>query len=214
MRRTTALVLSALGFMLPGAVVTADDLQAIGKDDAQRFGKILSEAAAKLEKPQVKIDGDADKAVGLHAPEKLGMLLVPQKDLKESEELEEKFKADTGASLAYLFLYHLVPVIDGQPVDGSRLRSVTLTGDNGESHTVHVLLLSVRKIGEDDYRLYAYGHEDKPLIDTQFAEGTGPGDLPIAIEVKDKDEVNHQGKIVLTVFGKYQAGFKTAYKEN
>ena len=198
--------------VLPVLAAVVDGLEPIEPEMAHRFGKILSDEADKITKPQIKIVADPDKANGVHAPEKAGILVVPQKDLKESEELAEKFKTEKGASLAYLFLYHLTPVIDGQPVDASRLRSVELADDNGSKHTVYVLLLAVRQVAEDDYRLHAYGHDEKPLLDAKFSLGGVAGTDPISVEVKDINEATHQGKLVLTVFGKYQVGFTCGHK--
>ena len=198
--------------VLPVLAAVIDGLEPIEPEMAHAFGKILSDEADKIDKPQIKITADPDKANGVHAPEKAGLLVVPQKDLKEGEELAEKFKTEKGASLAYLFLYHLVPVIDGQPVDPSRLRTVEIADDNGAKHKVYVLLLAVRQLSEDDYRLHAYGHGEKPLVDAKFSEGAGSGSNPVALEVKDLNESTHQGKLVLTVFGKYQASFTCGFK--
>lgn len=198
--------------VLPVLAAVVDGLEPIEPDMAHRFGKILSDEADKITKPQIKITADPDKANGVHAPEKAGILVVPQKDLKESEELAEKFKTEKGASLAYLFLYNIVPVIDGQPVDASRLRSVELADDNGTKHKVYVLLLAVRQLSDEDYRLHAYGQDEKPLVDAKFSEAAGPGTDPVAVEVKDVNEATHQGKLVLTAFGKYQASFTCGHK--
>jgi hypothetical protein len=214
MRKFAVSVPLALILVLPVVAAFADGLQPIEPEMARQFGKMLADAADKFDKPQIKIAADPDKATGLHVPEKVGLLVVPQKDLKESEELAEKFKTDKGASLAYLFLYNLVPVIDGKPVDASRLRSVEIADDNGMKHTVLVLLLAVRQLSDDDYRLQAYGHDEKPLVDAKFSEGAGPGTEPVAVEVKDLNEASHTGKLVLTVFGKYQAGFTCGHKAN
>ena len=189
-----------------------DGLVPIEPEMAKQVGKRLSEEAAKLEKPQIKIEADSDKANGLHSPGKAGVLIVPQKDLKESEELAAKFKVDKGASLAFLFMYHIVPVIEGKTLDASLLRSVKFTDDSGAEHTVHVLLLAVKQLSEDDYRLHAYGQGDKPLIDAKFSEGPGPGAEPVAVEIKDANEQTGQGRLVVTAFGKYQASFQCGHK--
>jgi hypothetical protein len=196
----------------PLCAALADGLMPIEPEQAKRFGKILSGEADKIEKPQIRISADPDKASGVHAPDKLGTLIIPQKDLKFNDELAAKFKEEKGASLAYLFLYHLTPVIEGGAADPSRLHSVKIADDNGQQHTVHVLLLAVHQLSEDDYRLVAYGHDEKPLIDARFAEGTGPGPEPTAVEIKEIDEQAQQGKMVVTVFGKYQATFPVAYR--
>ena len=95
-------------------------------------------------------------------------------------------------------------------MDPSELRTVTYTEDNGTDHAIYCLLLAVRRVAEGDYRLHVYGHGEEPLVDAQFSEGAGPGHLPIAVEIKEIQE--DEGKLVVTVFDKYQASFKVGYK--
>lgn len=203
-------LLIAAGLVL-SPVVRAAELEAIPPELAQKIAKQLSEQAGKIEKPKFKLDPDTDKASGFHVPKTLGAIIVPQKDLKESEELAAKFKMDPGASLAYLFLFRLTPKVDGKQIDASQLHSVKGMTEDGDEFTVQVLLLAVRQLADDDYRLYAYGQGAKPLIDAKFAEGTGPGPVPTAVELKEVNESTRDGKIVVTVFGKFQATFPVGY---
>ncbi len=211
--KAVVLCLSAVAsLLLSAAAVLQENPTPIDAETAKKFGKIFAEHAAKLDKQQIKIDADAELSNGMHVPDKLGLLLVPQRGLKEGEELAAKFKTDKGAPLAYLFMFHLVPVIDGQPVDVSRVRSVKFVDDNGGEHTIYTLLLSVRQVAEDEYRLYCYGHEDKPLVDAKFSQGTGPGTEPAVVEIKDPNEQTRQGKLVITIFNKYQASFTIGHR--
>ena len=56
---------------------------------AQAFAQVLTEAAEKIEKPQVKVEGDNEKACGVHK-EQTGMILVPQKDMSPENEAVNK----------------------------------------------------------------------------------------------------------------------------
>jgi hypothetical protein len=189
----------------------AAELEAIPSELAQQLAPQLVEQANKIERPKFKIDADTQGANGFHVPRKLGGLIVPQKGLKEGEELAAKSKMDPGASLAYLFAYNVVPVVDGKRIDPNRFNSVMITDGEGQTHTVHVMLLSVRQLADDDYRLYVFGTDPNPLVDVKFAEGTGPGPTPVAVELKDPNDAARQGTIAVTVFGKYQAKFTAAY---
>jgi hypothetical protein len=200
-----------LGFGFLPAIILAQDFEAIPAELGQQLANRLSEDAARIEKLKFRVDADGEKANGFHIPQKTGALVVPQKELKESEELSAKFKMDPGAALAYLFIYHLVPVVDGKRVEANQLPSVSFTDDDGGKHEVHVLCLSVRQLSEDDYRLYAFGQDAKPLVDAKFSEGTGPGPVPVAVELKEPNKETRQGKLVVTVFGKYQASFPVGY---
>lgn len=210
--KTSPYVLTAFVCVaLSGSISSADDLQPIEGEKARQIAKHLVDEANKIEKTPIRIDANTEKANGIHVPDKVGILVVPQKDLKESEELAAKFKTEKGASLAYLFMYHIVPVLNGKAVDNSQLRSVTFKDDDGREHKIHLLLLAVKLIDDDDYRLHAYGQGEQPLVDSKFAEG-GSGAEPVTVEIKDRDETTHQGKLVVTVFGKYQASFQCGYR--
>lgn len=202
-----------LGLLLLLDSARAADFESIPSDLAQQLATKISEDASKIDKLKFKVDADAEKANGFHVPAKVGALIVPQKDLKESEELAAKFKMDPGASLAYLFVYHLTPLVDGKPLNSDRFHSVTFTDENGGQHNLNLLLLSVRQLADDDYRLYVFGKDATPLVDVKFAEGTGPGPTPVAVEIKDVNETTREGKIVVTVFGKYQASFQATHSE-
>jgi hypothetical protein len=205
----TLLVLSAL--FVP-AFVVAQELEAIPEEHVRKMAPSLIEQAGKFEY-KIKIDADVEKANGFHLPKKLGALIVPQKDLKESEELAAKFQNEPGASIGYLFLFHLVPIVDGKRADASRLKTVTVADKDGGQHTIHVATLAVRQLSGDDYRLHVYGTDAKPLIDAKFAEGIGPGPVPVAVELKNPNEAKKEGTVVVTVFGKYQATFQAGYEE-
>jgi len=207
MRTATLLFSTAIAIAYGAPTTSFEDLKPIEAEVAKGFGKLMADEAAKFDKPQIKIEADADKANGAHIPDTIGVLIVPQKDLKESEELAAKFKADRGAPLAFLFLYRVAPVVNNATVDKSKLRPVKLADEQGKEHTVHTLLLSVRQVADDDYRLYAYGYNDKPIVDAKFSERTASGTNPVVVEVKDVDHDKRQGKLVVSVFGKYQATF-------
>jgi hypothetical protein len=198
--------------LLP-SILGAAEFEAIPTELAQNLAQRFSEEVGKIEKLKFKVEADQEKANGFHIPGKVGALIVPQKGLKESEELAAKFKMDPGATLAYLFLFHMAPVVEKKRIPADQLHSITFDDNDGNQHSLQVLLLSVRQLADDDYRLYAFGKDAKPLIDVKFAEGTGPGATPVAVELKDVNQANREGKLVVTAFGKYQASFPAGYEE-
>ncbi len=200
-------------FLVSPSLLVGDDLESIPLETAQKYGAELAKQADRIEKPQVKVQADSRKANGVHVPDELGLLVVPQEDLEENEEFVAKLQAESGTSLGYLFSLRVVPIVNGKRIDAKRLRTVKISDDNGEEVEVFVLLLAGRQVGEDDYRLYVYGKDKEPLVDAKFSEGSGPGHEPVAVEVKDVNEEKRQGKIVVTVFGKYQASFHGGAQE-
>ncbi len=183
---------------------TADELEPIEDELGRAIAAAIAKEADKIEKPRIKVEADPAKATGLHNPGKYGLMVVPQKELAQGE--AEGYAAETGKPIGYLFLYKMLPVVEGKEVAAEKLHKVGLTNDAGESFPVHALLLSVRRAAEDDWRLYAFGPGEKPVLDAKFAPGAGPGTVPVALQSPEK------GKIVLTLFDKYQARFEIAAK--
>jgi hypothetical protein len=206
--RKLVLGMAALAACGVGASALAEDLEILDQQIAGAFAQALSEAAEKIEKPQVKISPDVDKATGVHK-EQTGLIVVPQKDITPEN---EAVNSDPGAPLAHLFMSpNFTPVIDGKAVDPSKLRVLTFTGQDGNEHKVHYLALAARHTDDDVWHLYGYGSGEKPLLDVQIGEGTGPGTEPLALEVKEFED--NKGTAYLTIFDRYQCNFKLNYKE-
>ena len=180
----------------------AQEIGPVRQELTKKVGRLLIESAGKIDKPQVKVEGDPDHAVALAVPmTEGGVLLAPQKGL--DEENMPDMTGEKGVPLGLLFAAsNLVPVVDGKPIDRQELHTMSVTIGEKEIE-VNCLLLSARQISEDDYRLYAFGKGAKPLIDVKFTSGEGPGTLPVALEIKDGDPA----MVVITVFGRYQAKF-------
>src|SRR5262249_44701083 len=102
------------------------------------------------------------------------------------------------------------PVIDEKPIDASKLRTLTFSGQDGAEHKVSYLALAARHTDDDVWHLYAYGSDAKPVLDVQIGEGTGPGTQPLALEVKEV--VDTTGTAYITIFDQYQCNFKLNYK--
>ena len=209
MKRFGLTIVSMLGLTCPCLVFAQDRLEPIDPDMVHRIAKQLCDAAAKIDSPQVKVDPATDQASGVHHPHHVGAVIVPTKGLKEENE-NPAVKTETGSGFAYLFLHHIAPTVNGKPAEASQLRTVKVTDDQGKEHEVSALLLAVRQVSDDDWRLYVYGHDKKPLIDARFSESAGPGTEPVAVEVKEIQD--RQGKLFVTVFNKYQASFPVAYQ--
>jgi hypothetical protein len=188
----------------------AQDVEPVPTDVAQKFGEALVKAAAKIDKLQVKIEGDPANSVGVSVPEEGGVILVPQKGI--DEENTPDMTVANGVPLAlYFSTPNIVPMIDGKLIDRGKLHGVTVTDDQGKEHEANCMLLTVRKISDEDYRLYGFGKAAKPLIDVRFTDGKGPGTKPLAVEIKDIE--GQTGSLVVTVFDKYQAKFRGGVTE-
>lgn len=211
-----ALLAAALCVALSSSSAFAQELVAMEPDIAQGYGGYLTglfEESLKGSKqePQVKVEPDPTKAVGLLDGQR-GILLVPSKSLGNTEEPDPAAQSEAGAGFAYLYMspgYN--PRIDGKLIEQQKLRTVTYMDDNGQEKPATCLILAARQVSEDDWRLYVYGAEKKPLIDSKFAdaeeEKPGPASLHVA-DVKDG-----QGTLVVTVLTRYAAKFQIGHGE-
>ena len=206
--RTTVV---GIALLVPSWLYAAS-FEEIPAEEASEIGAWLLDQGSTIKDAQVKIEADVDQSNGVHIPDTMGAVVIPQKGLEESDEQNEKFQAEAGGSLAYLFTHNLVPIVDGKPVKDDQLRSITLDAE-GEEIKIYVHLLAVRQVDEEEYHLYLYGKGKKPLIDVEISEGEGPGPTPVAVEVKEVKDDAKKGELVVTVFGRYQASFGVAYKQ-
>jgi hypothetical protein len=193
------------------APAMAMDLEILDPQIAQAFAQALVESADKIEKPQVKVDSDIEKACGvfMDVGEPVGLIVVPQKEITPEN---EAVNSDPGAPLAHLFMSQgFAPVIDDKVLDGAKLRTISFTGQDGAEHKVSYLTLAARHTDDDVWHLYAYGTEEKPILEVQIGEGTGPGTQPLALEVKDMTD--NTGTAYITIFDMYQCSFKINWKK-
>jgi len=189
--------------------VLAEDLEILDPQISQAFAQVLAEAAEKAEKPKVKIEGDIEKACGVHK-EQVGLILVPQKDLS-AENIPDGVNSDPGAPLGHLFMSKgFSPIVDGKPLDKSKLRTVKFTGQDGNEQEVLYLAVAARHTDDDVWHLYLYGADDKPVVDAQIGEGAGPGTQPLALEVKDLED--GKGTAFVTIYDRFQGNFPISYK--
>ena len=188
----------------------AQEVQPIAAEQLQRIATRLSEEVADIDDPQIEIQPDVAQAVGLKIRED-GVVCLPHSGLSE-ETIEENAHSESGTALAYLFMSeNFVPLLDGQPIEESQLRIITLTTDQGTERNIKCFLLSARQVAEDDWRLYSYGATEEPLIDSKFE----PADTSVStglVSLNIAEVEGTEGTLRLTVFGKYRAGMRLSYR--
>ena len=192
------------------SVIRAEEMKQMPPETCQLFAKHLSELFEKQHaERQVKFEVDLTKAVGLHADQD-GIIAVPIKGLKE-DNVDPAVESENGAGLCYLFLSPCYsPMIDGKPIDAKKLRRVKFNHGDSDEREAICLIVSVKHIGGDDWRLYAFGAEKAPIIDSHFAESTEKVDNAMAMRVtgaKDK-----KADLAFTLLKRYSASFAIAHK--
>jgi hypothetical protein len=190
----------------------ASPLEEMDADTAKEYGGMISGLFAKeLKNPQVKMEGDVDKAVGLvNLSNREGIIAIPVKNFKEDRD-NKAVGTDTGMGICYLFLSQTFnPIIDGKPVDEKKLRTVKFSDADGNERKATCLLCSVKHVDGDDWQLYVYGSEKEPLIKSPFGEA---GDAPKAdLALTIQDPTPEKGQLVFNLFGKYAASITVGLK--
>jgi hypothetical protein len=171
----------------------ASPLEEMDADTAKEYGGMISALFAKqLKDPQVKIDADVDKSVGLvNLTTREGIIAIPIKNFKEDRE-NKAVETDTGLGCCYLFMSQTFnPLIDGKPIDAKKLRTVKFTDADGNE-------------------LYLYGSEKEPVIKSPIGEA---GDAPKAdLALTIQDPTADKGQLVFNLFGKYSAAITVGLK--
>jgi hypothetical protein len=188
----------------------ADDLEQISSESSLTYGQHLVELFEKENKErQVKFEVDPAQATGLHAGDD-GILAVPIKGLKEGEN-DPAVESENGGGLCYLFMSPcFAPVIDGKPIDAKKLRRIKFKDGEGNEREAICLIVTVRHVGGDDWRLLAFGTEKAPVIDSRLSESAENVDRTLAIRVSGAKE--NKANLALTVFKKYSASFAIGHK--
>ena len=190
----------------------ASPLEEMDADTAKEYGGMISALFAKqLKDPQVKIDADVDKSVGLfNLTTREGIIAIPIKNFKEDRE-NKAVETDTGLGCCYLFMSQTFnPLIDGKPIDAKKLRTVKFTDADGNERAATCLLCSVKHIDGDDWQLYLYGSEKEPVIKSPIGEA---GDAPKAdLALTIQDPTADKGQLVFNLFGKYSAAITVGLK--
>lgn len=183
----------------------AEKLAELDSWTAKEYAQYLVEMLAEVKGQQIKVDADAEEAFGLAAGSE-GIILVPIAGLKEEEE-DADVHTEKGSGLACLFLSpRFNPIVDGKQIPQEKLLTIKYSDDSGVEQLATCLLLAARNVAGDDWRLYAYGKDAKPVVDAPFKMVEHQTDKPIAIAVKEAGE--NDATLEFTLFGKYGANFK------
>jgi hypothetical protein len=201
----TMVCLSLFSIHAADPAMAAEKLGEMDSWTAQEYAQHLVEKFTEVKGQQVKLDANADEASGLSAGGE-GIILVPARGVKEGEE-NDAVHTEKGAGLACLFMSpRFNPMVDGKQIAQEKLLSVNYTDQDGDEKLATCLLLAIRNVEGDDWRLYAYGKDKKPVIDAKFSMAEEEAEGVIAMVAKEASEKD--AKLVFTLFGKYAANFK------
>jgi hypothetical protein len=203
-RKLVPIFLCAACLVWVGNKCRAEDspLTEMDPDIAKEFGGKLTELFTKTQKDlPVKIDPDAEKAVGLLDPNNMrGIILVPLKGFREDRETKDSEK-DRGVGLCYIFMSsEFNPLADGKPATDKQLRKMKFKHEDTEKE-ITCVLCSVKHTEGDDWQLHVYSADKEPLSKSSFEEATDAPKADLALTIKDVKD--NKATLVINLFGKY-----------
>jgi hypothetical protein len=188
----------------------AEEFEKMEPDAAQRYAEHLTEKFVKETKElQVKFDVDPAKAAGLHAG-KDGILMVPIKTLKEGE-IDPAVETENGGGICYLDCsqcFH--PLVEGKPADSANLRKVKIMDGEGNEQEAACFLVTAKHVEGDEWKLFVFGADKKPLVESRWGETTENKEGDLAIHVRDAKD--NKADLVFTLFNKYSASLAIGHK--
>ena len=210
MIRNLSLSLAIAASLVCGSVCRAESFEPIPPEILALYSQFLTQAFEReATDRQVKFEVDAGQAIGFHNDGD-GMIAVPIKGLKEGK-IDPAVETDNGAGLCYLFLSPCyAPQINGKPIEKEKLRRMKLTDNEGRERETIAVLLTVKHVGGDEWRLYGFGADKSPVLKPQFDAASGGGDKPL--QMKAKSAGDKKTTLEFTVFGKYAASFEVGAK--
>ena len=203
-RKLVPAFLFAACFVAIGNHSRAEDspLTEMDPDIAKEYGGKLVELFTKTQKDlPVKIEADAEKAVGLLNPNShQGIILVPLKGFREDREAKDSEK-DRGVGLCYIFMSgDFNPLVDGKPATDKQLRKIKIKAEE-EEREVTCLVCSVKHGEGDDWQLHVFSAGKEPLSKSSFEEATDAPKADLALTIKDVKD--NKATLVINMFGKY-----------
>jgi hypothetical protein len=181
--------------LLVGLVAGQDRLP---QDEARRYAKVCVEQLGSLADAQIETDVDAEKAVAVRG-EGGGAMVIPDKKL--SKEKLAKAGKDV-VPVGQVWLRKWTVVASGKPVAEGKLRVVTVKVDD-KDRPMPLLLIGVRKKGEKDLELVAYGKDAEPVLAVPLKPVDFIQEQPVEMEWQRGEK--EADSLTLTVLGKYQA---------
>jgi hypothetical protein len=179
--------------------VSAQDVKRIEADKVVKIAATLVAATSGMSDLPVKVKADTQRAMGVSAQER-GGVLVPDSGL--TAEALKKVDKDL-LPIGWLFLYRITPSVADLTTAADQHRQITVTIDD-KSVTVFALPLAVTRVA-DRLVLLVYTNRKEPAIVTTLVEYSESKDLPLEMEPRPGQD--QRATLLLSLLGKYRAGF-------
>lgn len=195
--------LTCLAVCLPTLSLLGMELMESGQTG--ELARVLLAQAVAVEKKEW--EGNPEEARGV-MDETGKIVVIPRTTLMEDLR-DPAVMTEEGALLGGLFLSRgFSPLVEGKAIESDRLPVIPLKGVDGADEELLYLRLTVRHLGEGEWRLLVFGADEKPLFDSPFAASPEPGEGKMDVRVVEPDSEHR--RLIVRVFGKYESGFTIA----
>jgi hypothetical protein len=169
------------------------------REEALKYAFIACVDLKQMQSTPIPTDPDVKRPVSVR-DEDYGAMLLP----------ESKLTADTLAKagqevtpIGQLWLHKLAPLFDGRVVPQTKLQLVTLSRE-GQSATVVLCALGVRKDANNNLELLLYGKDKEPVMRVPLKSLSKPQEHPLDLAAERRDD---GGLLTLRILGQYEADF-------
>lgn len=191
------LLLASAIFLVESPWSAAQDAQRIDGEKAAKVAAALVAGTAGLTDLPVKVTLDTQRAMGLVAHER-GGIVVP--DSRLTAEALKKVDKDV-LSVGFLFLRGITPSIADLATSANQHRQMTVTIED-KTVNVFVLPLAVTRVA-DRLVLLVYTNRKEPAIVTTLVEYSESKELPLEIEARPVQD--QRATLLFSLLGRYRA---------
>ena len=181
------------------ALTLAHSVQAqepVPLENAQKGARMLTQTLTTASDLPLAIDVDLEKPNAFKAGE-VAVMVIPDKHL--TAEVLSGVK-EAVVPLGQLWLYNLVPRLNGQLAAADKLRTLTVR-DNEKDMRVQLYLIGAARNAQGALELVLYAKDKDPLARLPLRAGSGAAqDLPLQVSGHKEDEKT--GLLTISILGK------------
>jgi hypothetical protein len=193
-RSVLTLLLSAVASVIAAA---AQAQEILPREEAMKIGMIATLQAPPSMNTPIEVDADLKRPLAGRDGD-YGVLILPETKLTAGV-IEAAGKQPI--PLGQLWMRRLTPMVDGSPVDASRLQVVSIQHE-GETHRVPLCLLGARRTDAGALELVVYSKGREPLVRAPLQKTERKQSLPIEITAERESD---SGRLTLHFAGRYSA---------
>ncbi|MDC0325339.1 hypothetical protein OAM01_01115 [bacterium] len=188
-----------MSLALVGLLTIANAQERIETSKAKEYAQLTRQNPELLKTAPFHFEADLDQPVGLSNND-FGGLIIPRARLSEGT------KADVGSepvAIGEIWLYNLTLEEDGWAVSENNLDIVSINTEEG-SVKIPRCVLGVKKRDGKSPVLMLFGKTQNPLVTVPLTKIQKKQSNPLDMSASEN------GKVTLSILGKYQATFNVA----